>query len=153
MLRAMMESARGEPINANDLLGSGMLSASPRVGPNRCAITSNCSNQSAVGQCYSSRVGCRWSDGYGVVVRSAFGPDGPRDARELVRERDRGLVVTSTLLSVKRPGSEAIVRAGLLGVAEHRPGAVDEEHPEVDITALADGAETPAQAGGRSPGL
>jgi hypothetical protein len=38
-LRAMMESAREEPISAIGLVGPAQLSASSRVGPNRYAIT------------------------------------------------------------------------------------------------------------------
>src|SRR6267143_8407 len=38
-LRAMMECARGEPIGFNGLSRPRLLSACPRVGQNRCAIT------------------------------------------------------------------------------------------------------------------
>jgi len=43
------KSARGEPINPNDLFGSRLLSASPRVGPNRCAITLRSRNSRRLG--------------------------------------------------------------------------------------------------------
>ena len=60
VLRAMMESARGEPVIANDLVRSAKLSASPRVGPNRYAITSNASDQSVAGDAFL----LEWSGDY-----------------------------------------------------------------------------------------
>jgi hypothetical protein len=40
-LRAMTESARGEPISASGLNGPAKLSASPRVGQTRFAVTTS----------------------------------------------------------------------------------------------------------------
>jgi len=53
----------------------------------------------------------------------------------VLKERTVRLVVTPTLLG--------LVRTGVLGVAEHRAGA-DEQHAEMGVAALADGAETTA---------
>ena len=144
VLRAMMESAREEPIALLGLIGPRKLSAFPRVGPNRCAINLVYSVQSAVGDLLSVKsdpgLGC------GVLaVGDGVAPHGPGDPSEFVGDGNRGLVVTPRAFPFEAPSSQPIVRRGVLGVPEDGSRAVDEEHSQVRVAALADGTEAADQ--------
>ena len=89
------------------------------------------------------------SGGEFLLLEAGFGsPHGPDDARELVGQRDGGLVVTAELLKLEGPGAQAIGSGQAMGVAEDGAGAVDEEHAEVRVTTLADRAEVTGGAAG-----
>src|SRR5258705_215295 len=79
-------------------------------------------------------------------------PDGPDDAGQLVGEGDGGLVVAAELLEMQSPGAQTVGGATLLGGPEDGPRAVDEKHAEVDVAALADGAEAADETAGALAG-
>jgi hypothetical protein len=79
-------------------------------------------------------------------IVTAAPPHGPGDASELVGQSDRSLVVPTPSLELQSPGTKAIVLLGLLGVAQHRAGTVDQQHAEVGVAAFGDATETLAQA-------
>ena len=98
MLRAMMESARREPIADSGLCGHACCRLAPapvRTG----SLTVVCWLQVGGGR---SEHGHRFARGSEVLVTRS---DGPHDARHLVRERDGGLVVAARTLATERPGA------------------------------------------------
>src|SRR5438034_10542712 len=96
----MKEVARGEPIALRAALPRpGELSACPRAGQSRCAVTSSCSKQPWVSSGPSS--GGRGRGEVGVVL-----PHCPGDARQLVGEGDGRFVVAAEALEVQRPGAQ-----------------------------------------------
>ena len=74
-------------------------------------------------------------------------PDGPDDARELVGDRDGGLVVDVGALELVSPLAEAI---GLLlpGVEQNGARAVDQERAQVAVAAFRDATEATLEATG-----
>src|SRR5688572_30040494 len=79
-------------------------------------------------------------------------PDGPDDAGQLVGESNGRLVVAAELLEVQSPGAQAVGGATLLGGPEDGASAVDEKHAEIDVAALADGAEAADETAGALAG-
>ena len=69
-----------------------------------------------------------------------MGPDGPDDARELVGDRDGGLVVDVGAFEFVSPLAEAI-RLLLPGVEQDRARAVDQERTQVTVPAFGDATE------------
>src|SRR5712691_7898090 len=134
----MMECARGEPIGVRGLSGPRLLSASPRVGQNRCATTA-CRSQQSAGES-STDLHSRSGGGHLPEVDIVL-PDGPDDAGQLVGKGDGGLVVTAQAMDLQGPGTQAVGIAPRLGLPEDGAGAVSEKHAEVDVAALADGPE------------
>ena len=93
------------------------------------------------GRCFSSQT-CGRSEAAGAGQRHRlelllFHPYRPCDARELVGQRARGLVVIGAPLHLERLGLQAIERsAGPLsehGGAQHGARAVGEEHAQVAV--------------------
>jgi len=77
-------------------------------------------------------------------------PYRPGNARELVGERHGGLVVTAQPFELQGPAAEPVGGRGRLrlGVPEHRACPVNQEHAQIGVTALTDGAEAPPRARG-----
>lgn len=75
--------------------------------------------------------------------------DNPGESGELVGEGDGGLVVAEALHGAERPGSDGVGLALLRRGGEHRSGAVNQEHAQVNVAALGGRAEA-ANASGRS---
>jgi hypothetical protein len=78
-------------------------------------------------------------------------PDCPYDASELVRHRDRGLVVDMGLRQLIRPFPQPI-RLLLSCVDEHGARTMDEQRPQVPVAALRDAAEIALEAARVLPG-
>lgn len=80
-------------------------------------------------------------------------PHGPDDARELVGQGDRGLVVPASRGQRHGPLLQAgeavrpVARSPLCG-QQHRPGAVREQAAQIAVTALADAPQIAPHAGG-----
>src|SRR5438552_11312685 len=72
-------------------------------------------------------------------------PDRPGNTREFIGQGDGGFVVTAQPFEVERPALESGGGDRLLGVTEHRTGAVDQQHAEVRVAALADGSEASSE--------
>ena len=74
-------------------------------------------------------------------------PHRPHDAGELVGESDGGLVVAAQPFELQRPDPEPIRRRGCLRlrVAQHGPRAVNQEHAQVGVAALANRPQAPPQ--------
>ena len=72
-------------------------------------------------------------------------PDGPDDARELVRDGDGGLVVDVCGLELVRPFAEPI-GLGFSGMEQDRARAVNEERAQVAVASLRDAAEASLEA-------
>src|SRR5262245_14680555 len=79
-------------------------------------------------------------------------PDGPDDAGELVGEGDSSLVVAAERLEMESPGAQTVGGATLAGSPENGACAMNEQHTEVDVAALADGAETADETAGAHAG-
>src|SRR5436190_6243230 len=75
-------------------------------------------------------------------------PDGPDDAGQFVGEGHGRFVVAAERLELQSPGAQTVGGATLLGSPEDGACAVDEQHAEVDVAALADGAEAADEAAG-----
>jgi len=88
--------------------------------------------------------GERW--GSAVAERGVGGPDGPGEAREFVGEGDGGFIMTAPAFELGRPVLQAAPARRLLGVTKNGASAVDPQHAELGITALADGSEAAARA-------
>ena len=83
----------------------------------------------------------------GCEIRAVL-PHGPGDARQLVGQRDGSLVVTPQAFELQRPCAQPIERprGRALGVPQHRPRPVNEEHAQIGVAALTDGAQVAAGA-------
>ena len=75
-------------------------------------------------------------------------PDSPDNAGQLVGEGDGGFVVTAEFLEMQGPDAQTVWGGALLGGPEDGACAVDEEHAQVDVAALADGAEAADETAG-----
>src|SRR3989442_1137459 len=96
----------------------------------------------------SSAPSC-WVSGRGhLLIVDAVLPDSPDDASELVGEGDGGLVVAAESFDLQGPGSQAVGNGPRLGLPEDGACAVGEEHAEVNVAALADGAEAADETAG-----
>jgi hypothetical protein len=79
-------------------------------------------------------------------------PNGPGDAGHLVGHGGCCLVVTATRLEIEGPTAEAVGIGLGLSALQDSAGAVDEQHPEVNIALFADSAQTPPPTAGAFPG-
>src|SRR6266566_5007600 len=78
--------------------------------------------------------------GHPRLETPATGKNAPRDAGQLVGERDGEHVVVQPLLGRLEPGLEPVALPAL-GLDQHDPRRLDEQDPQVAIAALADIAE------------
>src|SRR5262245_24148085 len=79
-------------------------------------------------------------------------PDSPDDPGQFVGEGDGGLVVAACLLKAQSPGAQAVGSGALTGRPEDGACAMDEQHAEIDVATLADGAEAADETAGAFAG-
>src|SRR6185295_6382664 len=105
------------------------------------------SRQCVAGRCFSPylEVFLRRRLGW---VGGLVSPHSADDTRHLVGQGHGGLVVAARGLEVQDPGAQAVGLFGAFGGQQHGAGAVNQEHPQIDVTALADASESSCQAAG-----
>ncbi len=116
-LRAMMESAHGEPIDETGLKGQ----ACCRLSPSRSDLFRHHSASLRSVRGWAELGLSRLSGGlrfWGGLEVAVVLPDGPGDASELVGEGDGGLVVAELALEAQRPRAESVAVLHALGVPQ-----------------------------------
>lgn len=105
-LRAMMESARGEPIALRPSAASVVIGLSPRRSEPICHQSVGLET---VGDgCPPVVDGAFCSGGGSLMVRSSATPHGPGDPSEFVGECDGGLVMAAALFVVECPEFQGV---------------------------------------------
>ena len=84
-------------------------------------------------------------------------PNGPADARQLVSQRNRRLVVSDALLQLQSPLLECAQARGIGSIqlfcaCQDRSGTMNQQRTQVHITTLGDAAEIPSKAATRLSG-
>src|SRR5690606_7780433 len=134
-----MDSAHGKPIVGNGLAGArgvnGLFPCRSHLSrhPDRCARRS----LRRVRPLLKSGTSCRLFERAALVVVT-MAPEGPTQPRELVGDGDGGTVVAAQSRDLKAPGAQAVLSATAFGGGEQRAAAVDQQGPQVAVTALAD---------------
>jgi hypothetical protein len=137
---------RGEPIAVQRPRGPARLSALPRAGPTGAPSSRELGAGPPVKSVTRDARRLRVS-----VVRGEgplLAPHRPHDPRQLVRHGHRSHIVAPSLFGAPRPRLEAARVRTRLRVPQHRSGAMNQQHAEVDVALLADGAEPPARSAG-----
>ena len=147
----MTESARGQPIVESGLKGH----LCSRLGPRRSDLfrrqrdlpmqPGGESSFPCVSVSFKARLSVAVSlvvlgGGQELAVGLLTTPDRPDDASQLVGDGDGGLVVDVGLAQLVRPLAESVWLFGA-GVEQDRAGAVDQQGPQVTVTALGDASQ------------